>query len=51
MSLDNPILSGALNHISLDEIKAAKGPPNWSHAVTLTDHVTGDAISFEEKSA
>ena len=44
MSLGNPILSGALSHISLDEIKAAKGPPNWSHAVTLADHVTGVVI-------
>ncbi len=44
MSLDNPILSGALSHISLDEIKTAKGPPNWSHAVTLADHVTGVVI-------
>ncbi len=44
MSIGNPILSSALNHISLDEIKAAKGLPNWSHAVTLTDHVTGVVI-------
>lgn len=44
MSIGNPILSSALNHISLAEIKAAKGPPNWSHAVTLADHVTGVVI-------
>jgi mannose-6-phosphate isomerase-like protein (cupin superfamily) len=45
--LGNPILSGALNHISLQEIKAAKGPPNWSHAVALADHVVGVVIYQE----
>ena len=33
MALDNPILAAALNHISLEQIKAEKGPPPWSHQV------------------
>ena len=44
MALDNPILSSALNHISLDEIKQEMGPPPWSHAVVLADHVAGIVI-------
>ena len=44
MPLDNPILSATLNHISLERIKAELGPPNWSHRVTLADHVTGVVI-------
>ena len=48
MPLGNPILSSTLNHISLDDIKAAKGPPNWSHAVTIANHVTGVVIYQED---
>jgi mannose-6-phosphate isomerase-like protein (cupin superfamily) len=44
MPLSNPILSAALNHISLDAIKAEMGPSSWSHPVTLADHVTGVVI-------
>ena len=42
--MDNPILSQTLNSISLEQIKAEKGPPPWSHAVTLADHVVGVVI-------
>jgi len=44
MALDNPILSAALNSISLEEIKKQKGPPPWSHSVVSTDHVRGVVI-------
>ena len=44
MAVPNPILGEARNHISLDEIKRLKGPPSWSHRVTLSDHVTGVVI-------
>jgi mannose-6-phosphate isomerase-like protein (cupin superfamily) len=44
MPLNNPILSATLNHISLEKIKEEKGPPNWSHAVVLADHVAGVVI-------
>ncbi|MEE2657265.1 MAG: cupin domain-containing protein [Candidatus Latescibacterota bacterium] len=44
MALGNPILHAAFNHVSLEEIKAEKGPPNWSHPVALADHVVGVVI-------
>ena len=44
MPLENPILSAALNSISLERIKEEKGPPPWSHQVTLADHVCGVVI-------
>ena len=44
MSLDNPILSSALNHISLTTIKQEMGPPPWSRAVGLLDHIAGSVI-------
>lgn len=44
MALANPILSSTLNHIALDDIKREMGPPNWSRAVTLADHVVGVVI-------
>ena len=47
MALDNPILSGVLNSISLEEIKSQLGPPPWSHAVVLADHVAGVVIYQE----
>ena len=51
MALSNPILSATLNHISLEQIKARKGPPPWSHPVTLADHVTGVVIHQDETAA
>ena len=45
--MDNPILSRTLNSISLEQIKAEMGPPSWSHAVTLADHVVGVVIHQE----
>ena len=44
MALNNPILDATLNTISLEEIKAEKGPPPWSHAVVLADHIVGNVI-------
>ena len=44
MSLDNPILSSVLNHISLAEIKERMGPAPWSHPVVLADHIAGVVI-------
>ena len=44
MALNNPILDATLNTISLEEIKAKKGPPPWSHAVVLADHIVGNVI-------
>lgn len=44
MTLENPILAEALNHISLDEIKAEKGDPNWVHQIVSADHVRGVLI-------
>jgi mannose-6-phosphate isomerase-like protein (cupin superfamily) len=44
MALNNPILSAALNSISLEEIKKEMGPPPWSYPVVRTDHVAGIAI-------
>jgi mannose-6-phosphate isomerase-like protein (cupin superfamily) len=44
MPLNNPILSATLNSISLEEIKKEMGPPPWSHAVVLSDHVAGVVI-------
>jgi len=44
MALNNPILDATLNTISLEKIKAEMGPPPWSHAVVLTDHVVGVVI-------
>ena len=45
--MENPILSQTLNSISLEQIKAEMGPPPWSHAVTLADHVIGVVIHQE----
>ena len=44
MPLNNPILDAALNTISLEKIKEAKGPAPWSHAVVLAEHVVGVVI-------
>ena len=44
MALNNPILNATLNTISLEKIKAEMGPPPWSHAFVLTDHVVGVVI-------
>ena len=41
MALNNPILDATLNSISLEEIKKEMGPPPWSRAVVLADHVAG----------
>lgn len=41
MALNHPVLSTALNHISVDEIKRQLGPPPSSCAVVLADHVVG----------
>jgi mannose-6-phosphate isomerase-like protein (cupin superfamily) len=41
MALNNPILDAALNTISIEKIKEEMGPPNWSRAVVLADHVAG----------
>ena len=51
VALQNPILSPTLNHISLDQIKAEKGAPPWSHAVALADHVVGVVIHQDETAA
>lgn len=37
--MDNPVLSAALNHISIDEIKRELGPPPSSTRVVLADHL------------
>lgn len=47
MPLNNPILSSALNHISLEMIKQEMGPPPWSRAVVLADHIAGNIICQE----
>ena len=47
MALENPILSSALNSISLEEIKRELGPPPWSHPVVLADHIFG-AVIYQE---
>ena len=44
MPLNSPILSAALNNISLEEIKKEMGLPPWSHPVVLTEHVVGVVI-------
>ena len=44
MSLNNPILDAALNTISLEEIKAQKGPAPWVHTVVLADHLAANLI-------
>ena len=44
MAVNNPILGATLNTISLEKIKSDMGPPPWSHAVVLTDHVAGVVI-------
>ena len=44
MPLNTPILSAALNNISLEEIKKEMGPPPWSHPVVLAEHVVGVVI-------
>ena len=44
MPLNTPILSAALNNISLEEIKREMGPPPWSHPVVLAEHVVGVVI-------
>ena len=44
MALSNPILDATLNSISLEDIKKEMGPPPWSHAVVLADHVAGVVI-------
>ena len=44
MAVNNPILGATLNTISLEKIKSEMGPPPWSHAVVLTDHVAGVVI-------
>ena len=44
MPLNTPILSSALNNISLEEIKKEMGPPPWSHPVVLAEHVVGVVI-------
>jgi mannose-6-phosphate isomerase-like protein (cupin superfamily) len=48
VALAHPILSAALNHISLEQIKADKGPPPWSHPVALAEHVVGVVIYQDE---
>lgn len=47
-TLANPILGNGLNHVSLGEIKRLKGPPPWSHAVVLADHVVGVVIHQDQ---
>ena len=42
MSLNNPILDATLNTISLEEIKAQKGPAPWVHTVVLADEARAD---------
>ena len=44
MSLNNPILDATLNTISLEEIKAQKGPAPWVHTVVLADHLAANLI-------
>ena len=44
MALDNPILSGTLNQINLDDIKKEFGDPPWSRRVVLTEHIAGNVI-------
>jgi mannose-6-phosphate isomerase-like protein (cupin superfamily) len=44
MALSDPILSAALNHISLDEIKKEMGPAPWVRLVVMADHIFGAVI-------
>ncbi len=44
MALNHPILDATLNTIHLEEIKQAMGPPPWSRAVVLADHLAANVI-------
>ncbi len=39
-----PLLSAALNSVSLEEVKKEMGPPNWNRHVVSLDHIRGVII-------